>query len=105
MQAEGQAHLDFLSALWSAADIAVRHWDEVREAVTARLVHQVPCKDGGVILVQPVVDGVAPVDHCINVVLEQLLHIWVCEEWVVTFSSRPLDILHHTSLLVLIITG
>ena len=104
-QAESQTHLDFLSALWSAADIAVRHWDEVWEAVTARLIHQIPCKDGGVVLVQPVVDGVAPVDHCINVVLKQLLDIWVCEEWVVTLSARPLDILHHTGLLVMMIAG
>ena len=105
MPAERQTHLDFFGTLWSAADIAVRHWDEVWEAVTARLIHQIPCKDGGVVLVQPVVDGVAPVDHCMNVVLEQLLHIWVCEEWVVTLSARPLYILHHTSLLVLILAG
>ncbi len=105
MQAERQTHLDFLGALWSAADIAVRHGDEVGEAVTARLIHQIPCKDGGIILIQPVVDGVAPVDHCINVILEQLLHIWVCEERVVTLSARPLDILRHTSLLVSILAG
>ena len=102
---EGQTHLDFFGALWSAADIAVRHWDEVREAVTARLVHQIPRKDGGVILVQPVVYGVAPVDHCIYVVLEQLLHIWVCEERIVTLSTRPLDILHHRNVLVMIKAG
>lgn len=105
MQAGRQAHLDFLGALWSAADIAVGHRDEVREAVTARLVHEIPCKDGGVILVQPVVDGVAPVDHGINVVLEQLLHIWVCEERVVTLSTRPLDILHHRSVLMTTTAG
>ena len=103
--AERQTHLDFLGAFWSAADITVRHWDEVGEAVTARLVHQIPRKNCGVVLVQPVVDGVAPVDHCINVVLEQAFHIWVCEERVVTLSARPLDILHHKSLLVTIIAG
>ena len=68
-------HLHFLCTLWSATDIAVRDRDEVGEAVTAGLIHQVPCKDGGVVLVQPVVDGVSPVHHRINVVLEQLLDI------------------------------
>ena len=68
-------HLDFLCALWSATDVAVRDGDEVGEAVTAGFIHEVPCKDGGVILVQPVVDGVSPVHHCVNVVLEQLLDV------------------------------
>ena len=102
---KGKTHLDFFGALGSAADIAVRHWDEIREAVTAGLIHQIPCKDGGVILVQPVIDGVTPVDHCINVVPEQLLDIWVCEERVVSLSACPLDILHHKSLLVMLVAN
>ena len=88
-------YLDFLCALWPTADIALRDRNEIREAVTARLIHQVPCKDGGVLFIQPVVDGVTPVDHNINVVFEELLHIWICEEWVMAFSSCPLNVLHH----------
>lgn len=88
-------HLHFLCTLWPATDIAVRHRDEVREAVTAWLIHEVPCKDGGVISVQPVVDGVTPVHHGVNVVLEELLHLRLCEEDVVAFCPRPLNILQR----------
>ena len=86
-------HLHFLCTLWPATDIAVRHRNEIREAVATGLVHQVPCKDGGVISVQPVVDGVAPVHHGVDVVLEQLLHFWVCEEDIMALSTRPLNVL------------
>ena len=85
--------LHFLGTLRSAADIAVRHRNEVWEAVAAGLVHEVPCKDGGVVLVQPVVDGVAPVHHGINVVLEELLGSRVCEEHVMALGSSPLNVL------------
>ena len=85
--------LHFLGALRPAADIAVRHRNEVWEAVTAGLVHQVPCKDGGVILVQPVVDGVASVCHGVDVVLEELPGSRVCEEDVMALGSSPLDVL------------
>lgn len=87
------SYLYFLGALRPAADIAVWHRDEVREAITAGLIHKVPCKDGWIIFVQPVVDGVAPVDHGVDVILEKLLGAWVCEEDIVTLSSRPLNVL------------
>ena len=92
------AHLYFLCTFGPAADIAVRHRDGVWKAVTAGLIHQIPGKDGGVLLVQPVVDAVPPVHHSVNVALEQLLDIWVCEEDVITFSACPLDVLQvqHT---------
>lgn len=87
------ADLHFLGTLWPAADIAVGHRDEVWEAVAAGLIHEVPCKDGGVVLVQPVVNGVAPVHHGVDVVLEELLGPWVCEEDIMARGPSPLDIL------------
>ena len=93
MRKSHRTDLHFLGTLRSAADIAVRTRNEVWEAIAAGLVHEVPCKDGGVILVQSVVDGVAPVHHGIHVVLEELLGAWVCEENVMALSSSPLDVL------------
>ena len=87
-------YLNFLCAFRSAADIAVRHWNGVWEAVTAGLIHQIPGEDCGVIFVQPVVDGVAPVDHDVNVVLKELLHIWIGKEDVIALSTGPLNVLH-----------
>ena len=91
--------LYFLGAFWSAADIAVRHRDEVWEAVTAGFVHEVPCKDSGVVLVQPVVDGVASVHHGVNVVSEELLSSSVRKEYIVTLGSSPLDVLHRSRII------
>lgn len=93
MHKSHRTDLHFLGTLRSAADIAVRNRNEVWEAVAAGLVHKVPCKDGGVILVQPVIDGITPVHHGNHVILEELLGAWVCEENVMALGSRPLDVL------------
>ena len=82
-----------MGTFWSAADITVRNGDGVWEAIAAGLVHEVPGKDGGVVLVQAVVDGVAPACHGINVILEELLGVRVCEEGIITLSTCPLNVL------------
>lgn len=96
----GGADLNFFGTLRSAADIAVRHRDEIWEAVTAGLIHEVPGKDGGVILVQPVVDGVAAVHHGVDVVLEELLDAFVCKEDIMALNAGPLNVLQASETMV-----
>ena len=69
-------------------------------AAISELVDQVPCKDGGLVLVLAAIQGVGAVHHGGNVVLEQLNDGGVGEEVSSACGVAPLHVLEEAVLQV-----
>ena len=67
-------------------------------AAISELIDEVPCKDGGLVLVLPPIQGVGAVDDGSNVVLKQLDDFRVGEEVPSSHGAAPLNILEEAVL-------
>lgn len=67
-------------------------------AAVSELVDEVPCKDGGLVLVLPAIQGVGAVHHSSNVVLEELDDGGVGEEVPSACGVAPLHVLEEAIL-------